>query len=64
MEHVLTNRKLISPASMCPLVCAKCVDILGKAVSLLPRDSVLRGRLLEPLMDVLFSLPPGKLLVG
>ena len=64
MEHVLSNTRLMSPASLCPLVCAKCLDILGQAVPLLPPDNALRGRLIEPLVYALFSLPCDKLLVG
>ena len=48
---------------LCPLVCAKCVDVLVKAVPWLPPSSALRVKLFESLLDALFSLPGGKLQV-
>ncbi|KAL8610956.1 hypothetical protein ACOMHN_042572 [Nucella lapillus] len=64
VQHVVSHRALVSGSLQCPLVSARCVDVLKLTAPKLPLDSPLRGRLVEVLVGAVFSTPVGDLQFG
>ncbi|KAK7104750.1 tRNA (32-2'-O)-methyltransferase regulator THADA-like [Littorina saxatilis] len=62
--HVLNNKRLISATAVCPLVSAKCVEVLGRAVPVLTTASSTKQALLTSLMECVFSLSCAQLQLG